>query len=96
MPYEAWHGEKPAVHFLRTFGCVAHVKDTCPGLKKLDDMSRRTIFIGYEPGSKAFRCYDPTTKRVVFEEAAKWKWDSEADASGGGTQPFMVHYDVEH
>ncbi|WVZ56480.1 hypothetical protein U9M48_007001 [Paspalum notatum var. saurae] len=78
-PYEAWHGEKPAVHFLRTFGCIAHVKDTRPGLKKLDDRSRRTIFIGYEQGSKAFRCYDPTTKRVVisrdvvFEEAAKWK-----------------------
>jgi transposase InsO family protein len=25
-PYEAWYGHKPAVHFLRTFGCVAHVK----------------------------------------------------------------------
>ena len=20
-PYEAWHSEKPAVHFMRTFGC---------------------------------------------------------------------------
>lgn len=25
--YEAWHGVKPPVHFLRTFGCVAHVKN---------------------------------------------------------------------
>ncbi|WVZ53904.1 hypothetical protein U9M48_004791 [Paspalum notatum var. saurae] len=101
-PYEAWHGEKPAVHFLRTFGCIAHVKDTRPGLKKLDNRSRRTIFIGYEQGSKAFRCYNPTTKCVVisrdivFEEAAKWKWDSEAEASVGGAQPFTVHYDAEH
>ena len=26
MPYEVWYGSKLAVHFLRTFGCVAHVK----------------------------------------------------------------------
>ena len=25
-PYEVWYGSKPAVHFFRTFGCVAHVK----------------------------------------------------------------------
>jgi transposase InsO family protein len=25
-PHEAWYGAKPPVHFLRTFGCVAHVK----------------------------------------------------------------------
>ncbi|CAO2147884.1 unnamed protein product [Urochloa humidicola] len=27
-PFEAWHGRKPDVSFLRTFGCVAHVKVT--------------------------------------------------------------------
>jgi hypothetical protein len=21
-PYEVWHGEKPSMHYLRTFGCV--------------------------------------------------------------------------
>ena len=40
-PFEAWHGRKPNVHYLRTFGCVVHVKDTRPGLKKLDERSRR-------------------------------------------------------
>ncbi|WVZ50972.1 hypothetical protein U9M48_002169 [Paspalum notatum var. saurae] len=29
-PFEARHGERPAVSFLRTFGCVAHVKNTKP------------------------------------------------------------------
>ena len=57
------------------FGCIAHMKVTTPNLKKLDDRSRRTIFVGYEPGSKAYRVYDPVTRRVhvsydlVFEEA---------------------------
>ena len=36
-PFEAWYGKKPAVHHLRTFGCVAHVKTTAPNQKKLED-----------------------------------------------------------
>jgi hypothetical protein len=58
------------------FGCIAHIKVTMPNLKKLDDRSKLTIFIGYEPGSKAYRVYDPMTRRMhvsrdlVFEEAA--------------------------
>ena len=35
MPFEAWHGRKPNVSFLRTFGCVGHVKNTKPHLGKL-------------------------------------------------------------
>ena len=62
------------------FGCIAHMKVTTPNLKKLDDRSRRTIFVGYEPGSKAYRVYDPVTQRMhvsrdlVFEEVAQWLW----------------------
>jgi transposase InsO family protein len=80
MPYEAWHGAVPTVHYMRTFGCIAHVKITRPGLKKLDDRSIKTIFVGYEPGSKAYRCYNPVDKRViiardvVFDEAVQWRW----------------------
>jgi hypothetical protein len=36
------------MHFFHTFGCVTHVKNKHPGLKKLDDQSRKTIFVGYE------------------------------------------------
>ena len=61
-PYELWTGRAPAVHHLRTFGCIAHVKVTSPNLKKLDDRSRRMIFVGYEAGSKAYHVYDPSTR----------------------------------
>jgi hypothetical protein len=75
-PYELWIGSKPAVSHLRTFGCVAHVKVTKPNLKKLDDRSRPMIFVRYEPGSAAYRCYDPKTRSVhvsrdvIFDEQA--------------------------
>jgi hypothetical protein len=61
-PFEAWFGKKPVVHHLRTFGCVAHMKNTSPHLKKLDDRSSMMIFIGYEPGTKGYRVYDPVTR----------------------------------
>jgi transposase InsO family protein len=79
-PYEAWYGQWPAVHFLRTFGCVGHVKITKPGLKKLDDRSAPMVLLGYEQGSKAYRLYDPVSERVhvsrdvVFDEDAAWDW----------------------
>jgi transposase InsO family protein len=38
-PHEAWYGAKPLVHFLRTFGCVAHVNVVGGHQKKLDDRS---------------------------------------------------------
>jgi hypothetical protein len=37
-PYEAWHGRKPAVHYLSTFGCLAYVKKQ-GNLHKLNNCS---------------------------------------------------------
>jgi hypothetical protein len=79
-PYELWHGRTPTVHQLHTFGCVAHVKSTGPKIKKLDDRSKPMIFVGYEPSMKAYRVYDPASRRVhlsrdiVFDEEAHWSW----------------------
>ena len=75
-PYEAWHGRRPDVSFLRTFGCVAYVKAMKPHMKKLDDHGTPVVFIGYEPGAKAWRFYDPTmhdavvSSDAVFDEPA--------------------------
>jgi hypothetical protein len=76
IPFEAWHGRKPAVQHLRTFGSIVYVRNTTPHLKKLEDRGRKMIFISYESGSKAYRAYDPITKwvhvtrGVVFDEQA--------------------------
>jgi hypothetical protein len=39
MSFEIWHGRKPDVYFMCMFGCVVHIQDTHPGLKKLNDQS---------------------------------------------------------
>ena len=60
-PFEAWHGRKLAVHFLCTFGCMAHIKHVQPHSNKLADRSWKMVFIGYEEGSKTYRALDPVT-----------------------------------
>jgi hypothetical protein len=55
------------------------------------------IFIGYEPGSKAYRVYGPTTRRVhvsrdvVFDEAACWDWDKDVTAAER-SEELVVEY----
>ena len=60
-------------------------------LKKLDDRSQALVHLGIEPGSKAYRLYNPTTKRIVvscdviFDEKETWNWkgaDEEENNSG--------------
>ena len=58
-PFEAWYGCKPSVSFLRTFGCIGHVRKTKPNLTKLEDRSTPMVFLGYAKGTKAYWLYGP-------------------------------------
>jgi hypothetical protein len=98
-PYEAWFGKKPIVRHLKVFGCVAFVKVTRPHLSKLDARGLKTVFIGYEEGSKAYRLYDPVANRVhisrdvVFDEGVFWDWE-ESRTGTSDIEPFTVEYIV--
>jgi hypothetical protein len=58
------------------------------------------IFMGYGPGSAAYRCYDPNTKSVhisrdvIFDEEVVWDWtaDQAADMSFGFTVADEAEY----
>jgi len=63
-PYEAWHGKKPSVGHLRVFGCVGHVKNNGPGVRKLSDRSMKMVFLGYAEGTKGYRMYDPESTKL--------------------------------
>jgi hypothetical protein len=77
-PFEAWYGCKPSVSFLRTFGCIGHVRKTKSNLTKLTDRSTPMVFLGYMEGTKAYQLYDPcgdkvlVSRDVVFDEMAAW------------------------
>ena len=76
--FEAWYGRKPSVSFLRTFGCIGHVRKTMLNLTKLEDRSTPMVFLGYAEGTKAYWLYDPrgdkvlVSRDVMFDEEAAW------------------------
>ncbi|KAK3137468.1 hypothetical protein QOZ80_5BG0452680 [Eleusine coracana subsp. coracana] len=96
-PYEAWHGRKPTVFHLRTFGCLAFAKEL-GHIGKLDDRSTPGVFIGYAEGSKAYRILDPktqcvrTARDVVFDEGQGWAWDKAVDDGSTPTYDFTIEY----
>jgi hypothetical protein len=99
-PFEAYLGRKPVVHYLLTFECVAHVKTVRPHQKKLDDRSAPMVFIGYEPGAKANRVYDPVVQRVhvscdiIFDENRSWDWSATMVAPTARASEFIMECGV--
>lgn len=58
-PYEAWKNKKPNINHIKTFGCKAYMKVPNNLTKKLDNHSRCVVNLGKEPGTKAYRLYEP-------------------------------------
>ncbi|GKV23723.1 hypothetical protein SLEP1_g33425 [Rubroshorea leprosula] len=79
-PEEAWSGRRPAVDYFRIFGCIAYAHVPDKKRSKLDDKGEKCIFLGVSNQSKAYRLYNPLTKKViisrdvVFDEASTWSW----------------------
>ena len=61
-PYELLFGTTPDVSHFRIFGCRAWVLNE--DVKKWDARANPMVFIGYKPGSKAFRLWDPRTRSI--------------------------------
>jgi hypothetical protein len=66
FPQEAWSGTKLNVAHLRTFGFIAYAHIPSELRKKLDDRSEKCIFTGYSETSKAYRLYNPITKKLIL------------------------------
>ncbi|KAL8120304.1 hypothetical protein AgCh_017462 [Apium graveolens] len=91
-PYE----EKPHIGHIRVFGCIAHMRIPSVNMQKLDNRSKRVVHLGKEPETKAYKLYDPVSKRVhvnkdiVFEETKSWVWEQEAEKKIRDGDNFVV------
>ncbi|GJR02289.1 putative ribonuclease H-like domain-containing protein [Tanacetum coccineum] len=63
-PYELFRGIKPALSFMKPFGCHVTILNTLDSLGKFDGKSEEGFFVGYSLSSKAFRVYNTRTKKV--------------------------------
>ena len=81
-PQEIWSGKKPSVSHLKVFGSVAYGQVPSQHRTKLEDRSRKYIFIGYDEKSKAYKLFDPVNNKVVVnrdvhvEETKAWSWSN--------------------
>ncbi|GJU48018.1 putative ribonuclease H-like domain-containing protein [Tanacetum coccineum] len=63
-PYKLFRGFKPALSFMKPFGCHVTILNTLDSLGKFDGKSDKGFFVGYSLSSKAFRVYNTRTMRV--------------------------------
>ncbi|GJU69932.1 retrovirus-related pol polyprotein from transposon TNT 1-94 [Tanacetum coccineum] len=63
-PYELFRGFKPALSFMRPFGCHVTILNTLDSLGKFDGKSDEGFFVGYSLSSIAFKVYNTRTRRV--------------------------------
>ena len=80
IPEEVWCDFKPFVDHFRVFSCIGHIHIPNSKKQKLDDKSFKCVLLNLNEESKAYRLYDPVSKKViisrniVFEEDEKWNW----------------------
>jgi transposase InsO family protein len=71
-PHEAFLGSKPDLSMLRVWGCTSYVliqKDKRP-LGSLGSHMEKCVFIGYPQGYKAWKFYNPISRKVIISERA--------------------------
>lgn len=77
-PQEAWSGKKPDISHLRVFGRISHEHVLDEKISKLDDKSKKYIFISYDSNSKGYWLCNPNsgntiiTQDVNFNEEGEW------------------------
>ncbi|GJV27806.1 ribonuclease H-like domain-containing protein [Tanacetum coccineum] len=69
-PYELFRGIKPAIGFMKPFGCHVTILNTLDKLGKFDGKSDEGFFVGYSLSSKAFR-----RKPMIEGNGPKWLFD---------------------
>ncbi|SGY38242.1 BQ5605_C003g01985 [Microbotryum silenes-dioicae] len=99
IPDTRWHGVAPDISSLRAFGCRAW--HCLPSVKHtdLDPKAMPLIFIGLDDHAKAYRLFDPVTRKiilscnVVFRESEFPALQPVADTQTGAT-PLSVAADI--
>ena len=72
-----------SVSHLKVFGCVAYAHVLDELRKKLDKKGHKFIFFGYFEDKKAYKLYDPVTRKVIISRDVQFveneSWDGIVD-----------------
>ena len=64
-PYEMWFGRKATVKYFKIFGSKCYIKRIDQNLGKFDDRADEGIFLGYSSKSKAYRCFNKRSRKMI-------------------------------
>ncbi|GKD61285.1 ribonuclease H-like domain-containing protein [Tanacetum coccineum] len=81
--YELFLGKKPALSFMRPFGCPITILNTIDYLDKFDGKADERFFIGHSTNSKAFRVFNSRT-RIVEENLHVQFSENTSNIAGSG------------
>jgi len=102
-PQEVWSGRKSSVSHLKVFSSIAYVHVPAQQRTKLEDQSKKYVFIGYDEKTKAYRFFNPITKKVIMsrdvqvDEESEWKWNNSEKESRSleiDTPPTMRNHET--
>ncbi|GKA71735.1 putative ribonuclease H-like domain-containing protein [Tanacetum coccineum] len=68
-------GRKPALSFMRPFGCPVTILNTIDHLGKFDGKADEGFFVRYSTNSKAFRVFNSRTRSIEKEPACTKAYD---------------------
>ena len=67
------------------FGSIAYAHVLDRERSKLDDKSKKYVFIGYDLNSKGYKLYNSSTRKVIiswdveFDEESTWDWSTQEE-----------------
>ncbi|GJX78420.1 ribonuclease H-like domain-containing protein [Tanacetum coccineum] len=91
-PYELFLGRKPALSFMRPFGCHVTTLNTIDHLGKFDKKADEGFFVGYSTNSKAFRVFNSRTR--IVEENLHVKFSEETPNIAGNGPNWLFDIDA--
>ncbi|GJX86047.1 putative ribonuclease H-like domain-containing protein [Tanacetum coccineum] len=85
-------GRKPALSFMKPFGCPITILNTLDHLGKFDGKADEGFFVGYSTNSKAYRVFNSRTK--IVEENLHVKFSEETPNIAGNGPNWLFDIDA--
>lgn len=93
-PFEYWYGTKPSVAQFKRFGAKCYVFTPDERRRKFDAKAIAAVMVGYDLASKAYRCYVPSTNKVVVSRDVKFITKDSEHSQQESTIPSAVENTV--
>ncbi|GJU44130.1 putative ribonuclease H-like domain-containing protein [Tanacetum coccineum] len=91
-PYELFLGRKPALSFMRPFGCPFTILNSLDHLGKFDGKADEGFFVGYSTNSKAYMVFNSRTR--IVEENLHVKFSEETPNIVGNGPNWIFDIDA--